>query len=213
MKKPAGADERLLARKKPTQRRSLQTVNKILDATKKLLKETGGARSARITTNHIAQEANISVGSLYQYFPNSEAVVFELYRGMLEQVRAVLDDFDSAENLSLPRQEFFNKLNQTMTSAGPENEFVIEMHHATKIYPLLASADRKHAEEIAKRIGGFLRHYGSKWPTAKLERLALYVYYMDYGTWVYREHAKPPANEARQWEVSTLNFIFDQCFD
>lgn len=62
-------------RKRPVQARSKQTVADILDATAQVLVEHGyhGA-----TTNHIAKRAGVSVGSLYQYFPNKEALVLEL---------------------------------------------------------------------------------------------------------------------------------------
>lgn len=62
-------------RKRPVQARARQTVQAILDATAQVLVELGyhGA-----TTNHIAQRAGVSIGSLYQYFPHKEALVLEL---------------------------------------------------------------------------------------------------------------------------------------
>ncbi len=204
---------KLSARKRPSQDRSQKTVGRILDATLTLLKEARGGRTGKITTNHIAREAKISVGSLYQYFPNTEAVIFEVYREMLGRVRDVLDEFDSLDRLSLSREQFFAELNESMVAVGPEADVVIAMHHAVKVYPLLAEADREHGELIAKRLGKFLKHFGSSWPLAKLERLALYAYYVDHGTWIYRDHVKPPKEEADAWEHSILNHVFSICFD
>lgn len=209
----SNAKSKLSARKKPSQNRSQKTVDRILGATERLLRKTRGGRSGKITTNHIATESGISVGSLYQYFPNAEAIIFEVFRDMLGQVRTVLDDFDSASRLALPRDQFFSELNHAMVAVGPETELVIAMHNAVKIYPLLADEDRNHAEHVAKRIGRFLRHYGSKWPMAKLERLALYAYYVDHGTWLYRDHIKPPRDEAQEWENFALNHLFSISFD
>ncbi len=213
MEEPIPVDRKLSARKKPSQNRSQKMVERILDATRQLLRETGGASSSRITTNHIAKKAGVSVGSLYQYFPNTEAILFELYKEMLSLIQNVMDEFESVACLSLPKEVFFDKLNRAMTSSGPDSEFVFAMHNATKIYPMLAEADRKHADLIAKRIATFLKHYGSKWPIKKLQRLALFVYYTDYGTWMYRDHARPPKKESFNWELSVLNFIFLQCFE
>ncbi|WP_052628890.1 TetR/AcrR family transcriptional regulator [Rhodopseudomonas palustris] len=59
-------------RKIPRQARSRATVEVILDATALLLVDEGFEQT---TTNRIAERAGVSIGSLYQYFPNREAVV------------------------------------------------------------------------------------------------------------------------------------------
>ena len=65
----------IIPRKPPTQVRSAQTVEAILEAAARIL-ETDGL--AGYTTNRIAETAGVSVGSLYQYFPNKEAVTAAL---------------------------------------------------------------------------------------------------------------------------------------
>lgn len=207
------ANKNLSARKKPSQNRSQKMVMRILDAAREILRETGGASSSRITTNHIARKAGVSVGSLYQYFPNTEAILFEVNREMLSQIQNVMDEFESVAYLSLAKEEFFDKLNRALTSSAPDSEFVFAMRNATKAYPMLAEADRIHADLVAKRIATFLKHFGSKWSLKKLHRLALFVYYIDDGTWMYRDHARPPKKEAFDWELNALNFIFMQCFE
>ena len=206
-------EKKLSARKRPSQQRSRQTVEKIIDATRDLLKQTDSTGSPRITTHHIAKKAGISVGSLYQYFPNTEAVVFEVYREILEQVPKILDKFDSLEYLSLPRDEFFEKLNRALTKAEPDADIVIAMLHVSKTYPMLEEEERRHAERTAKRIAAFLKHYGSGWSLKKLERLVLYVYYMDHASWMYRDHVQPSRKEVLEWERSAVNFVMMQCFD
>lgn len=66
---------RLIPLKSPQQRRSRATYDAILDATTQLLTERGYAAT---TTNHIAKRAGVSIGSLYQYFPNKEAIAVDL---------------------------------------------------------------------------------------------------------------------------------------
>ena len=203
----------LTARKKPSQDRSQRMVLRILEATRALLKESGGTGAPRITTNHIAKKAGISVGSLYQYFPNMEAVLFALYREILARVVGVLDKFDSVTYLSLPREEFFAKLNRALADAGPDKEIVLAMMNAVRSYPALQAAERKHAEETSRRVAALLQHFGSKWPISKLQRLVLYVYYIDHGGWLYREHVKPPQKETLEWEVSAVNYLLMKCFE
>lgn len=59
-------------RKKPKQQRSKATVAAIVEATTQLLVKEG---FHNLSTNRIAEAAGVSVGSLYQYFPNKESVV------------------------------------------------------------------------------------------------------------------------------------------
>lgn len=62
-------------RKQPKQERSQVTVEAILSATAHILTENG---YNRLTTNRVAERAGVSIGSLYQYFPNKEALIFAL---------------------------------------------------------------------------------------------------------------------------------------
>lgn len=62
-------------RKTPTQERSRNTVEVIVEAAARILSREG---ADALSTNRIAEVAGVSVGSLYQYFPNREAIVAEL---------------------------------------------------------------------------------------------------------------------------------------
>ena len=59
--------ESLNPRKRPQQRRSRVTIDTIFEATIQVLLANG---LDKITTIQIADRAGVSVGSLYQYFPN-----------------------------------------------------------------------------------------------------------------------------------------------
>lgn len=64
-----------LNRKMPRQARSRMTVATLLETTARILEEEG---SACLTTNHIAERSGFSIGTVYQYFPNREAIVLAL---------------------------------------------------------------------------------------------------------------------------------------
>lgn len=72
--------ERLRPRKVDQQTRSVETRQRILDAAKAEFAERG---YDGCTTNHIAQHAGMSIGSLYQYYPNKDAILAAL---MLEHI-------------------------------------------------------------------------------------------------------------------------------
>jgi AcrR family transcriptional regulator len=73
-------------RRRPTQDRAHATVDAIVHAAGLLLRQRGWTAS---TTNHIAERAGVSIGSLYKYFPNKEAIVAEVAR------RRIADEVDS----------------------------------------------------------------------------------------------------------------------
>jgi AcrR family transcriptional regulator len=71
------------ARKSPRQARSVNTVEAIFEATIQVLMSDG---PGELTTTRVAERAGVSVGSLYQYFPNKQALfhaVNERYLTML----------------------------------------------------------------------------------------------------------------------------------
>jgi AcrR family transcriptional regulator len=85
---PASTTEkRLRPRKTPRQERALETRARILDAARTVFAHHGYAGG---TTNRIAAEALISVGSLYQYFPNKDAILVELVAEHAAEGRAAL---------------------------------------------------------------------------------------------------------------------------
>ena len=63
-------------RKEPRQKRSIMLYNNILTTAKMLFEEQG---YAYVSTNLIAERANISIGSLYQYFSNGESIALAIY--------------------------------------------------------------------------------------------------------------------------------------
>lgn len=71
------ARDRLEPRRTPQQARSRATRERIVAAAARVLSDHGYARG---TTNRMAEAAGMSVGSLYQYFPNKDAVLAELTR-------------------------------------------------------------------------------------------------------------------------------------
>lgn len=62
-------------RRPPKQQRSREMVERLLDATAATLVARGFDYT---TTNHIAEQAGVSIGSLYQYFPDKEALIAAL---------------------------------------------------------------------------------------------------------------------------------------
>lgn len=82
-----GVQTTLLRRRTPKQRRAVATVSAILDAAARIFSNEGAEGA---TTNRIAERAGVSVGSLYEYFPNKSAILVALTERHLDEGEAVL---------------------------------------------------------------------------------------------------------------------------
>ncbi len=89
---------RMTVRKRPRQERSRATVEVILDATAQVLIRAG---FDGLTTNTVAEVAGVSIGSVYQYFPNKMALVSALIERHLDSVHAAVF-FELARVRDLP---------------------------------------------------------------------------------------------------------------
>lgn len=77
----------LAIKRAPRQKRAVETYERILDVTTRLLSEIG---VERISTNLIAAEAGIKVPTLYRYFPNKYAVLMALGQRLMARQNAVI---------------------------------------------------------------------------------------------------------------------------
>src|SRR6187551_1284531 len=84
---PMRSQVRTTPRKRPRQERSKATVDTILEATTRVLKKQG---FDGLSTNAVAAQAGVSIGSLYQYFPNKEALVAKLIDRHMEDMNAAI---------------------------------------------------------------------------------------------------------------------------
>jgi AcrR family transcriptional regulator len=80
---------RISSRKQPKQARSAGLVATILEAAVQVLAKEG---ASRFTTARVAEKAGVSIGSLYQYFPNKTAILFRLQSDEWQQTSQLLRD-------------------------------------------------------------------------------------------------------------------------
>ncbi|MDO8288025.1 MAG: TetR/AcrR family transcriptional regulator [Parvibaculum sp.] len=80
----------LSVKRAPRQKRAVETYERILDVTTRLLNEVG---IERISTNLIAAEADVKVPTLYRYFPNKYAVLMALGDRLMQRQNSVLEEW------------------------------------------------------------------------------------------------------------------------
>jgi len=85
---PVAPDDALKPRKKPRQARSAATVDAIFEATIQVLRTDG---FTGLTTTRVASRAGVSVGTMYQYFPHKDALLYAVLEDYLEDVVVAIE--------------------------------------------------------------------------------------------------------------------------
>lgn len=117
------ASERASTRREPKQQRSRQTVDAVLEAVPRVLRRHG---AESITTNRLAEAAGVSIGSLYQYFPEKQAIFMALHDRHVDRVRHALEGtmFDCA---AVSLDEFTRELVERVANVHSEDAELHEL--------------------------------------------------------------------------------------
>ena len=148
----ARSGARISSRKQPKQVRSHELVATILEAAVQVLAKEG---AARFTTARVAEKAGVSVGSLYQYFPNKAAILFRLQSDEWCETRNMLRDI--LEDRSRPPLERLRALVQAfIRSECAEAAMRVALNDAAPLYRDAPEAKEARASD-ADIAGAFLR--------------------------------------------------------
>jgi AcrR family transcriptional regulator len=146
-------------RKRPQQNRSRVTVEAILQATTHILTEEGYHKA---NTNRIAERAGISIGSLYQYFPNKESLMAALMEQHSNEIAALVESklqnlFDAPLETAVPElvraviaaHAINPRLHQVLNEEIPRSERLQQMQKADeRIAELLRAYLRRWSDRI-----------------------------------------------------------------
>ncbi|WNG14654.1 TetR family transcriptional regulator [Cystobacter fuscus] len=135
---------RISSRKEPKQARSTGLVAAVLEAAVQVLAKEG---AQRFTMARVAEKAGVSVGSLYQYFPNKAALLFRLqsdeWRETTELLRVILEDVERP-----PLERLRTLVHAFIRSECAEAEARVALNDAAPLY-----RDAPEAQE-ARASGG-----------------------------------------------------------
>ena len=97
-------------RREPRQQRSRQTVDAVIEAVRVVVRRHG---PQALTTNRIAEVAGVSVGSLYQYFPDKRSIFSAIHDRHVDDVREVVAQVTAA-CAGAPFDAFTRELTEAM---------------------------------------------------------------------------------------------------
>lgn len=194
---------RTVPRKMPKQQRSRETVDVILAATARVLVKEGFDRAS---TNRIAEQAGVSIGSLYQYFPSKEALVAALVERHIETMSEALE----AEMHALVDAPLDLCVRRMVTLMLDAHAIEPELHRVlNEQVPRVGRLHRVHeVEERMQRLGRayFERRRHELRPGLDLDTAAFIVVQtieaLTHGAMIHGELA--PARDALVEETTTL---------
>ncbi|MGW7332885.1 TetR/AcrR family transcriptional regulator [Streptomyces sp. NPDC054840] len=147
------------------QARGERRISQLLSAAAGVFCRTGYASAS---TNAIAREAGVSPGTLYQYFPNKEAIAIELGGQLLQRAHETHGQAFRPENLQRPLPELLDAVLDPVIAFNCENPAFWALMHGTGV-PGIAQEHEELHTGLLTRIEAVLRDFC---PQASAQELA-----------------------------------------
>ena len=152
-------------RRTPMQARGQATFDGILDATAGLLEDVGGEK---VTTNLIARAAGINVATLYQYFPNKQAVLLELFKRHSEaRIQLGRTRIAGAGGADDWRRIIGNAI-QSVAKARDAMPGTVALRQVMRSSPELLEHEQRYSQHMAAALAAELQAVGVKRDRATL---------------------------------------------
>lgn len=194
-------------RRKPRQARSQERVNRILDVAEELFASQGYAAT---TTNAIAVQAQVPIGSLYQFFPDKAAILQALALRYAEMLHQELVFIDAAEAVTLPLADYVNQLIDTTNRFFTDNPsyYAIFMEVQGTIREL-EEIDQATDAKLIQDLASSLANRDARLEPADYEAIA-FVLVKAIGTLLWLSLSQEPLHRQRlvaETKRLTLNYL------
>jgi Transcriptional regulator len=161
--------------RKPRQKRSVETKEKILDAAYRLFCEKGYYET---TTNEIAKVADVSIGSLYSYFLDKDTIFMEIL-GRYNQAFVAVDE-EAGRNTELYRndkKEWLRRLTEEMIRVHENSrQLNREIHVLSFTKPEVAAVVKENHEKTRQIALDYFKTYRDDLRVKDVEAAALISY-------------------------------------
>jgi AcrR family transcriptional regulator len=159
----------LSPRRLPTQQRARETVEQVLLAAGDEIEREG---LGKLTTKRIAAAAGLSVGAIYEYFPNKESIVYALADQWLGKVREAIDAVHPRHGGGRDVITYLNDQFSLVARHYEDRPGLGALIQMLQAMPALAGLARQHDEEVAAGVSTALRHYAPHADAAAIDAAA-----------------------------------------
>lgn len=159
----------LSPRNRPAQQRSLERRQQILDTTAALLERVG---FDDLTTILVAKELGISVGTLYHYYPNKQAILHALGVSWLEEMSAALQDIAGWEVENLSVKVVVDRAIERLAEVYRNQRGLLPLVQALWAVPELRKLDEEHDNLVLGQMSRLFQRMEISADKGELNRLA-----------------------------------------
>lgn len=151
------------------QARGERRIQQLLDAAASVFCRTGYTSAS---TNAIAREAGVSPGTLYQFFPNKEAIAVELGDRLTQQMRDTHGVAFSEENAALPLAEMLDVVLDPMIEFNCDNPVFLTLICSSDTPGTVAEEHAALAATLQTRVEELIGAYAPELPPARRTHIA-----------------------------------------
>ncbi len=170
-KKAPDAEHSSALRRRPRQVRSQERINRILDTAEQVFAEVGFDAA---TTNLIASQADTSIGSLYEFFPNKEAIAQALAERYMVQIDSLYANlFEQAASIEGP--QVVEKIVEGLDQFYREHPGAIPLLNGQLTSPDLAAAGAALQLALERRIEAIIAVRRPDFPQAKCHLVSVVI--------------------------------------
>lgn len=167
---PRSSTPQISLRKRPRQARSNELVSVILQAAVQVLAREG---APRFTTARVADGAGVSIGSLYQYFPNKAAILFRLQTDEWQRTAQMLSDV-LEDDAHPPLDRLRRLIHQFLWSECEEALYRVALDDAAPLYRETVQA-RDLRTKATRAFDRFLKDLVPDLSDQDLDRMATVI--------------------------------------
>ncbi len=162
----------LYRRRYPSQARAQRTFETVLAAAIKLVEQEGVERA---TTRRIAIAAGVSIGAVYEYFPNKESIVLHIGTSWLRRLRQMVEDLHPSRSGIPDLMSYLNRMMSDAERMYRDQPGLLAVVRLISAIPELRDADRAHDLEVTASITSALQHFAPHVERSELEAVANYL--------------------------------------
>jgi AcrR family transcriptional regulator len=163
------------SRRIPTQKRSRQRVERILESASLLFIEAGYDAT---TMENIAERAKTSIGSVYQFFPNKRAIFDAMALRYIEQSRQIFEELSRAEEAEKDTTRWWVFLDRAIDAFAAFNRsdsMVRAVWLNWQLAPDFVIAGEALNREFARRVEARLTLYAKNLPATRIPVVATII--------------------------------------
>jgi AcrR family transcriptional regulator len=165
-------------RRHPSQARAQRTFGTVLNAAVALIEREGVERA---TTRRIAREAGVSVGAVYEYFPNKESIVLHVGTNWLRRIREIIEARHPSRSAIPDLLGYLNRTLDDVEQLYRDQPGVLAVVRLIGAIPELREAEEAHDAVVIASVTSALRHYAPNADPAEVQAAATCIIIMGHG--------------------------------